>query len=270
MTSRAYVESMMIKLGIEAKKSLGQNFLVSDSAIEKIHRAVQRLQPHTLIEIGPGLGSLTRGFSVARENILLLELDAAFSEYWRSEKYDVIEGDALHWHWDLSARQGPVVLVSNLPYQISKSIVVDRCLDSVPLAGMVLMFQKEVAQKLKAGVKDQAYGMMSVLAQTFWDIETVLEASSGDFLPAPKVASRVLKFTSKPSGVLNPKDFLKFLKACFLHPRKLMISNLLSLGVFNRPALAEIFEAHKLSEKVRAEELTLIQFMGLYRALGYK
>ena len=142
LNSRDYVDRMLALLGVEAKKSLGQNFLVSDTAIEKIHRAVSRLKPSTLIEIGPGLGSLTRGFSVDLKSILLLELDFNFARYWQEQGYKVVQGDALHWNWDVASLSQPVVLVSNLPYQISKSLVVDRCLDQAPLAGMVLMFQK--------------------------------------------------------------------------------------------------------------------------------
>ena len=266
-SSRIYVDHMMQVLGIEAKKSLGQNFLVSDSAIEKIHKAARTFKCNTLIEIGPGLGSLTRGFSQPKEQIQLLELDKVFVNYWRSEGYQVIEGDALHWEWEFAPEQYPVLLVSNLPYQISKSIVVDRCLDKVPLMGMVLMFQKEVAQKLKAKPGDELYGMMSVLAQTFWEIELVLEAGSGDFFPAPKVASRVLKFQPKPSVVSNRLQYLSFLKACFLHPRKLLVSNLASLGRKNKEELSVLFESMSLGPKVRAEELTLKQFLALYRAL---
>lgn len=227
------------------------------------------MKPTQMLEIGPGLGSITRGLLAMQKPLQLLELDKNFIEYWKSQNCTVIEGDALHWHWQLENPE-ITVLVSNLPYQISKSIVVDRCLDAKPLAGMVLMFQKEVGQKLKATIKDDSYGMMSVLAQTFWKIETVLEASSGDFLPPPKVASRVLKFTPITCAVTDRKQFLKFMKGCFSQPRKLMISNMISDLGLKRETIAETFVNLKIKDKTRAEELTVKQFLELYFALGYK
>jgi len=270
LTARQYIKEKLSELGHLPKKSLGQNFLVSDSVIEKILKAVRKLKPGSLLEIGPGLGSLTKELVRLDLPLQLLELDRGFVDYWQKQGLDVIAGDALHWHWDLKNRTPPCILVSNLPYQISKSIVVDRCLDETPVFAMVLMFQKEVAQKLKAQVGSEHYGMMSVLAQTFWDLEVVCDASPNDFLPAPKVSSRVLQFQSKTSPVRDRQQFLKFLKGCFRHPRKFMISNLVESAGRPREALVPLFSTVALSEKVRAEELSRAQFLALYAALGYE
>lgn len=167
MTARERLKQMQEKLGVSAKKSLGQNFLASDHAIEKIVRAASHFQPKTILEIGPGLGALTLELKEICENISLIELDSAFAEHWRSEGFDVREVDALKWDWSLKNFERRVVLVSNLPYQIAASLVVDRSIDREPLDGMVLMFQKEVAQRIKAKPETPAYGFLSVIAQTF-------------------------------------------------------------------------------------------------------
>ena len=97
-----------------------------------------------------------------------MELDRVFSKYWKDQGLQLIEGDALQLDWSSFFHQArPLVLVSNLPYQISSSLVIDRCLDADPFDFMVLMFQKEVAQRLRARTGDELYGMLSVVAQSF-------------------------------------------------------------------------------------------------------
>lgn len=256
------------QLGHEAKKSLGQNFLISDQVIEKIIAKAQVFKPQSLLEIGPGPGALTFHLKEITKQFQVIELDRNFAAFWRDQGLDVVEADALQVDWaSFFARPRPFVLVSNLPYQISSSLVIDRSLDTEPLDAMVLMFQKEVAQKIKAPQGHELYGMLSVVAQSFWDIEIVSEAGPRDFFPPPKVASRVLSFLVKPSPVANKERYFKLVKACFLHPRKLMSSNLAESGVCTKPKAAELFSEMKLSEKVRAEELKISQFLELYRRL---
>jgi len=270
MSAREEILSLMNELGVEPKKSLGQNFLISDHVIEKILNAVEKLKPTSMIEVGPGLGALTRGLLKMKVPFSVIELDRVFAKYWREKEIDVHEADALQFDWSTLKLSENAILVSNLPYQISSSLVIDRSLDIQQLSAMVLMFQKEVAQRLKANKGHELYGMLSVFAQTFWQIETLLEASSGDFMPPPKVASRVLVFQRKNHGIADKKKYLQMIKGSFLHPRKLLVSNLsTSLGM-QKNALVEKLVELGLSEKVRAEELDLQQFLALYHSLGYR
>ena len=149
------------ELGLSPKRSLGQNFLVSDSAIDKIVGAAARFQPRSWIEIGPGLGALTWVLRPLIENTLLIELDSVLAQYWREQNVAVVEIDALHWSWRSLNLPRPCILVSNLPYQIAATLVIERCLDPLPLEGMVLMFQKEVAQRLKAVAGSAEFGFSS-------------------------------------------------------------------------------------------------------------
>lgn len=269
MSAWQRMQQTMLELGIEPKKSLGQNFLVSDVVIEKIIRAVVDLKPQFLLEIGPGLGALTFFLKDIQVQKQLIELDRVFADYWRNQGFQVIEKDALQIDWQQFEKMSqPKILVSNLPYQISSSLVIDRCLDSVPFDGMVLMFQKEVAQRIRARQQDELYGMLSVVSQTFWQTEMLLEASSRDFNPPPKVASRVLVFKTKASPVKNRKKYLRFVKACFLHPRKLLISNLEEGLSLKKEMTSEVLKKMGLSEKSRAGELTLEKFLQLFRELS--
>ncbi len=262
------LQKTLSELGIEPKKSLGQNFLISDSVIGKIIRAAEATRPGFLIEIGPGPGALTYHLKEITSNYQLIELDRVISEYWRSQGLKLIEADALQIDWTPFFQQvRPLTLVSNLPYQISSSLVIDRCLDPEPLDFMILMFQKEVAQKLRARQQDELYGMLSVVAQSFWKMETLTDASSGDFFPPPKVASRVLTFEKKSSPVADKKKYFKFVKAAFLHPRKLMSSNLQEGLSIPKDRVTETLKILKLNEKARAGELSVQQFVDFYHEL---
>ena len=240
--------------------------------VNKIIVAVKKNQIDHLIDIGPGHCALTRHLFEVDYQLTLIELDRMFSKYWKDKLEEnvgihqkiLIEQDALKADWDSIILKGKNnFLVSNLPYQISSSILIDRAMVENPLMGMALMFQKEVAQRIKASNKDSNYGMLSVVAQTFWKIETLLEASSGDFSPAPKVASRVLTFERKESPILEKKRFLKFVKHCFVHPRRMMIGNLQE-GNLVKDQLLQAFKELEIKEKTRPQELKVIQFEKLY------
>lgn len=273
-TARQRLKVVQDALGIEAKKSLGQNFLVSDVVIERIINKAREFQADTLIEVGPGPGALTSFLREMTPNFRVIELDRVLAEFWRNQGLEVIEGDALQLDWQqFYDKPGKKVLVSNLPYQISSSIVIDRCLDIGGLDHMVLMFQKEVAQRITATASTDAYGLLTVIAQTFWKTEKVTEAGPGDFDPPPRVASRVLAFTRKPPVLQKPQSFLSFVKAAFAQRRKLLKKN---LSVFY--SQKNVTEAQLVGwltelgfkETVRGEELTPEQFVALYKKFGFE
>jgi 16S rRNA (adenine1518-N6/adenine1519-N6)-dimethyltransferase len=195
----AQVKEKLALLGIQPKKSLGQNFLISENVISKIVKKVELQKSKKMIEIGPGLGALTESLISLQLPLTILELDSVFANYWRAQSRDenlvVVECDALQWEgWSSLIDVKETILVSNLPYQISSSIVIDRSVDKTTLGAMVLMFQKEVAQRIKAKHQTEHYGLLSVIAQTFWEIENLVEAGPKDFFPPPQIASRVLYF----------------------------------------------------------------------------
>jgi 16S rRNA (adenine1518-N6/adenine1519-N6)-dimethyltransferase len=273
-TARQRLKVVQEALGIEAKKSLGQNFLVSDVVIERIINKAREFQPEILIEVGPGPGALTYFLREMCKNFRVIELDRVLAEYWRGQGLDVLEGDALQMDWhQFYSEPGKKVLVSNLPYQISSSIVIDRCLDSGGLDHMVLMFQKEVAQRIAAQAQTDAYGLLTVIAQTFWKTEKVTEAGPGDFDPAPRVASRVLAFTRKPVVLQKPASFLIFVKAAFAQRRKLLKKNLsvfYSQKNITEAQLVGWLSEMGFKETVRAEELSPEQFVALYKKFGFE
>lgn len=271
MSARDRLIAVLTETGLIAKKSLGQNFLVSDTVISRIHQAVLRTEPERLIEVGPGPGALTSGLLDMKKPLTLIELDRTMAAYWRGKGLEVLEDDALKVDWKPLLLPG-TVLVSNLPYQISSSIVIDRSLDENGVGHMVLMFQKEVAQRLRAMPSTENYGLLSVIAQNFWEMELVSEAGPRDFDPPPRVASRVLGFHRKADAVANRKGFLVFVKAAFSQRRKLLKSNLAGWLHDHRAApeklLAKLAE-FGLKETARAEELSPARFRELYEYLDH-
>lgn len=272
-TARERLKEALAILEVTAKKSLGQNFLVSDVVIQRIIDQVKDFKPEALLEVGPGPGALTYFLKQMNLPLQLIELDHVIAAYWREQGLPVIEQDALQMDWQQFYSDKKLVFVSNLPYQISSSIVIERSLEAQGPEHMVLMFQKEVAQRIRGLARDDHYGLLSVIAQTFWKISMVTEAGARDFSPAPKVQSRVLAFTRLPSEVKNRKAFLTFVKCAFAQRRKLLKKNL--TGLLNQRKLTEEQLIGWLAElgfkeTARAEELSPVQFVKLYQKFGFE
>ena len=279
LTRRASVLARLRESGAGPKRSLGQNFLVSDIVIDKILNSVKLEKFSHLIEVGPGLGALTEDLiEISRERktgLTLIELDRAFAAEWNSrsqaepEGMKVVEADALQVDWRQLGLPQNTLFVSNLPYQISSSIVIERCLEPAGITRMILMFQKEVAQRIGALHSTEAYGLLTVIAQTFWETSTVADAGQKDFFPPPNVQSRVLMFKNRSGTPVGREadQFLKFAKAGFAQRRKLLSKNLGAVGL-KPESILPVFEKMGLKTTARAEELSPAQFLALFRELA--
>jgi 16S rRNA (adenine1518-N6/adenine1519-N6)-dimethyltransferase len=257
----------MEQLGIEPKRSLGQNFLINPEVVKKIIARAEPGQFAQVIEVGPGLGVLTDPLREAHPSALtLMELDRDLSQWWREQGLNVIEGDVLKYDWSNHPwpTQGEAMLVSNLPYQVSSRLVVELSIQPQTFQRMVLMFQKEVAQRVTAPVGSGEYGLLSVVAQIFWRIQKVAEAGSRDFYPSPKVLSRVLAFERKAtdSGFAS-KEFLSFLKICFSLRRKKLGPQLKKWTEQPDVSLAEV----GADSNTRPQQLSPDQYQQLFMKL---
>ncbi|MBK7893280.1 MAG: ribosomal RNA small subunit methyltransferase A [Bdellovibrionales bacterium] len=273
MTRRERLLEKLKELQTGPKRSLGQNFLIADGVIERILERAGRPGFSELLEIGPGLGALTEGLieisaKFAGSRLRVIELDRAFADDWRSRGVEVIEGDALQIDWAALALKPGARLVSNLPYQISSSLVIDRSVWPTGVASMVLMFQKEVARRVTAQARSEDYGLLSVIAQIGWTVNVVSEAGPGDFYPPPRVASRVLGFERRADAPdeVEFAAFLKFAKAAYSHRRKLMVKNLEPL-VGNRERLESLLVEHGHSIQARVEELSPEKLLAYFRSV---
>jgi len=263
MKSKRDIEARLQEMGFSPKRSLGQNFLINQHVIGKIiDRTLQNSEgdhgPRQVIEVGPGPGSLTEALIGTGHSPTVIELDREFAAFWRSRGLKVYEADALHLDWNSVIGSGRAVLVSNLPYQISSRLVIDRSSGPAGVDRMILMFQKEVAERLLAKPRSKEYGFLTVMALSCWKIMKVADAGAKDFVPAPKVQSRVLEFHRiwQP-----PQGFMTFVKKAFENRRKLMLKNFPDKASKMIPWLVK----QGLTEKIRAEELTVLQFQDLFK-----
>ncbi len=267
MRSTTDVKARLEEMGISPMKAFGQNFLINMGAIAKIVAEVQSQKYASLVEIGPGLGALTEPMLAAGMKPRLIELDQDLIEYWQKREMDVVAADALKLDWKTLDLKAPALLVSNLPYQISTGLVIERCFGPEEIKWMVLMFQKEVAERLTAKISTKDYGLLSVMAQLHYKMRKVADLAPADFFPAPKVAGRVLAFERLAFSGLGP-HFLMFLKAAFAFRRKFMLKNLKSVVDKTTMArLPEIFSEQGIETSARAEELKPADFERLYKAI---
>ncbi len=255
-------------MGVQPKKSLGQNFLHDRNVIDKIIYEAKSGAPKKIFEIGPGLGSLTNDLAALTDNLCLIELDSAFAQRWREKNFNVIEADALRVDWQNLIGSVESTLVSNLPYQISASIVIELSPNLPNLKKMVLMFQKEVAQRLMAQPKTKDYGFLSVVAQEFWQLKKVCEAGPTCFYPAPQISSRVMCFIRKPESKGMNTGFIKFVKLCFSQRRKQLKKRLVASSGFKAEKIDQVWDFFHLDSQVRAEEIAASTFLQMYDQLS--
>ena len=277
------IKKKMAELNFHPKKMFGQHFLINLQKVEQIVSAVKDLNPSFIMEVGPGLGVLTEPLLQIINNnskqpfFCAVELDTQLCEYWKSREISILEGDILKLQWEKNLLPGSV-LVGNLPYQIASRLMIQCCPGSDNLQSMVLMFQKEVAQRIMAHSHCKAYGLLSVLSACYWDIQLLTEAGVKDFYPSPKVAGQVLLFKKKKHDIPHPEQFLIFVKHCFSQRRKFLINQLKKIieeknnlkqesALDQKEYLLKIFKQLNLSLKVRPEQLKPSQFVALYKLL---
>jgi 16S rRNA (adenine1518-N6/adenine1519-N6)-dimethyltransferase len=252
---------MKADLKVHAKRSLGQNFLVNQHIVEKILATVKGLSPKALVEIGPGLGALTEGLLKLRLPLTLIELDRRFAEDWRARGCEVLEADALQVDWLALNLPGSTVLVSNLPYQIAGRLMVEFASGPTAVTDLVLMMQREVADRVLGAPRGADYGFLSVVVQAAFAVGKVVDAGPKDFRPAPKVRSRVLHL--KRRTTLDPQ-FTAFVKTSFQNRRKFLLKNFPAAHDAMLDALRDL----GYSEKARAEELSVVHYQTLFERLG--
>lgn len=266
MSVKDRILERMQTMGITPKRALGQNFLLNQRVIQKIIEATLEAPAAQILEVGPGLGALTEGLIERGCKLTLIELDSALADYWRARDQEVVEGDALKLDWNQIVGSD-AVLVSNLPYQIASGLVIERALGPPSIKRMVLMFQREVAERIQARPRTEDYGLLSVISQFQFKIQKLADLRPEDFHPRPRVASRVLVFDRRQDRQLTP-GFLRFVKSAFQFRRKFLVKNLKSSI---RPAqisrLSEGLTALGKSEKARAEELSVEDFSNLHRVI---
>ena len=250
------------------KKSLGQHFLTSPTLARKIVDAAQIKREDTVLEIGPGLGILTSHLVASpTSKLFLCEKDRNFCEYLKGEyknnKVKIICEDALILIPTLQV-ESPFKVVSNLPYNISSPVIISllTACQTLPET-MVLMLQKEVADRLIAPPHDSNRGILTVLLELFGEVKIVERVSKNQFYPAPQVDSAVISFSNIKALGFEPKIALRILKLSFAGKRKKIKNSLFSSLKIPTNQAQEIAEKSGFSLEQRPEELTKEQWVKL-------
>ncbi len=256
---------------VKAKKYLGQHFLIDGNIAEKIAGSLTANDCHHILEIGPGIGVLTKYLLQKTPKLTVIELDSESVIYLREtfplehiklntskEKFNIIEGDFLKQHLPNMFKQEQVAIIGNFPYNISTQIVFKAIENREFVPEFAGMFQREVAQRIAEKQGSKVYGILSVLTQAFFDVEYLFTVLPTVFNPPPKVESGVIRLVRKENYTLpvNEKLFFKVVKTAFNQRRKMLRG---SLKLFK---LSDTLKQDPIFAK-RPEQLSVQEFVYL-------
>ena len=264
------------KYNIKADKKLGQNFLISDDAVNRIIEKSEVTKSDLVIEIGPGLGTLTKELLERAGKVICIELDTRmvkilnerFSLY---DNFEIIHDDILK--VDLKSiikrekenqNMKEAKIVANLPYYITTPIIMKLLEEKLDLKTITVMVQKEVADRLTAVPGTKKSGAITYGVYYYAEAEEVLEVLPESFIPAPEVTSEVIQFKIRkepPVFVGDDKKMFQIIKCAFTQRRKTLLNSLVNTNIFNsKEHGSKILKEVNLKENVRPEELTLEDF----------
>lgn len=267
LTSVSVVRQLLADHGLRPARDFGQNFLVDAAALRAIVAAADLSAADTVLEVGPGLGVLTRELAAVSGQVVSVELDRRLAPVLEQtlaglDNVTVTFADALA--FDFGSLPGGAVMVANLPYNIATPLVA-RALESGRFARMVFLVQREVAERMVATPATPAFGALSLLVRHFGSAKVVRHVSAAAFYPPPEVTSSVVRI-DVATGRARDDELFALIRRAFAHRRKTLRKNLVLAGYDDgvvRRALTEL----NLGERVRAEALGLDDFTRLRERL---
>lgn len=248
-------------------KKMGQNFLIDQNVVDHIISIIKNHKYDAIIEIGPGLGALTKNLCKLDADVHLIEVDKRLFEYLNEHYKDKTNielycKDVLKFDLDLIAKQYKnCIIVSNLPYSIS-SLVIIQFLQTKHVQTMFCMLQKELVDRMLAKPHTNAYSSFSVLVQQYTNIERLIDVDNNCFVPPPEIKSNFIKIQKKPNVLFNI-EFNKFIKLIFASKRKTLYNNLKSK--YSKEQLLDLYKNMKLDKNIRAEELSFNNIKEIYK-----
>ena len=294
---REVTERILQAFHLKADKNLGQNFLVEESVVNRIAKAAELTPEDTVLEIGPGIGTLTQALAMTGASVLSVELDKRLIPVLQEtvgayKNVRIVQGDILKVNIpeiiaEVKADQktagatGKVAeaesemkqsdtfkVCANLPYYITTPIIMYLLEQKLPLERLVVMVQKEVAERMTAGPGGREYGAISVAMQYYTEPKIAFIVKAGSFLPAPKVDSAVLvckRRSTPPVEVPDEKTFFKVVAAAFSVRRKMLNNSLKNMGGLNGEQVKAWLDRAGIDGRRRAETLSLEEFAMLAR-----
>lgn len=276
-------QEILKKYGFSFKKSLGQNFLIDPNVLHNIVSHADLTKASAAIEIGPGIGALTEHLARTAGHVVAFEIDQrllpvledTLSPY---NNVDIIHSDVLKANVsdmmkEKLADYKDVMVVANLPYYVTTPILIKLLMEKLPIRGMIVMMQKEVADRITAKPSTKAYGSLSIAIQYYMKAEIAMTVPKSVFIPQPNVDSAVIKLTrydTPPVSVLD-EDFLFFVsRSSFAQRRKTIINNLQSQlphGKEKKELILAALEEANIDPTRRGETLSIQEFGALANLL---
>lgn len=280
LTNPSVIRSLMEEAGISFRKEFGQNFLINRDVVARIADSAAEASDVMVLEIGPGIGCLTKELAERYEKVVAIEIDRGLIPILGKTLADyphvtVIEGDVMK--LDLAAiieREAAgrrVAVCANLPYYITTPILMRLLELHLPLTSVTVMIQSEVADRLAAPAGSADYGSITAVLGYYGEVRRLFTVSAGNFLPAPKVASAVVQLALYREPRYKPLSeayFLRTVQAAFAQRRKTLVNALHALGTgLDKERLTEIVTSLGHSPTVRGERLSTADFVALSDAL---
>ena len=261
------------RFDIKMSKKLGQNFLIKRGIVDEIVHAAELTPGEPVLEVGPGIGTLTQGLAQSGADVTAIELDRRLLEVLDTTlaSYDnvrIIHGDVLKLDVPSIMNHKPFKVVANLPYYITTPIIMSLLESKLPIERLVVMVQKEVALRMvaKPGTKD--YGALSVAVQYYTEPDIVLDVPPKSFLPAPEVTSSVIRCVLRdkpPVDVIDEKLFFRVVKAGFAQRRKTFANTMKTTGL-SKDRIEELLVKANIDGQRRGETFTLQEFADVANA----
>ena len=261
------------RFDIKMSKKLGQNFLIKRGIVDEIVHAAELTPGEPVLEVGPGIGTLTQGLAQSGADVTAIELDRRLLEVLDTTlaSYDnvrIVHGDVLKLDVPTIMKHKPFKVVANLPYYITTPIIMSLLESKLPIERLVVMVQKEVALRMiaKPGTKD--YGALSVAVQYYTEPDIVLDVPPKSFLPAPAVTSSVIRCILRdkpPVDVIDEKLFFRVVKAGFAQRRKTFSNTMKTTGL-SRDRIEELLAKANIDGQRRGETFSLQEFADVANA----
>lgn len=282
LSSHSATMDVVKKHGFKFTKSLGQNFLIDDNIIDKIVDGAGAGPGDKIIEVGPGIGTLTRELASRADKLMAVEIDRnlipiladTLGDYKNVKivNEDIIKAD-IRGLIDENLDGGPVKLVANLPYYITTPIIMRFLEEDINVTDIVVMVQKEVAERMNAQPGGKDFGALSVAVQYYCDTEIVAKVPRHLFVPQPNVDSIVIALRVRPERKYKLDDealFFRVVKAAFGQRRKTLLNSISSMGTLSKDGVKEALLEAGIDEKRRGETLSLDEFALLSNTIGSK
>lgn len=251
---------MVSREKIPIRKSWGQNFIIDNNTIDKIINIINPKKNENLIEIGPGKGAITIPLTKKINHLTAIEIDPMLVNYLNNLKIKnlkIINTDFLDWEINLDKK---IRVIGNLPYYISSPIIF-KLIANDYVNEIIIMLQKELADRLSAKPNNKHYSRMSVVTQAFCEVNYECDISKNVFHPKPKVESSIVKLVKKKDINLDFDKFSNFIKSAFIHRRKKLKNNLIKY-------IEDIKDIDFLTNE-RPENLSVKEYINLYNKFSF-